>query len=82
MPKKCKVRFSSVVSDKEWPKSSIRLVSDNAQIRWITSTEEKISKKCFNQTHFFKTCCVSLKSSKTDPIFISILACGCVTSLC
>ena len=82
MPKKCKVWFSSVVSDKEWPKSSVRLVSDIAQIRWITNTEEKISKKCFNQTHFFKTCCVSLKSSKTDPIFISILACGCVTSLC
>ena len=82
MPKKCKVWFSSVVSDKEWPKSLVRLVSDNTQIRWITSTEEKISKKCFNQTHFFKTCCVSLKSRKTDPIFISILACGCVTSLC
>ena len=80
MPKKCKVWFSSVVSDKEWP--MVPLVSDNTQIRWITSTEEKISKKCFNQTHVFKTCCVSLKSSKTDPIFISILACGCVTSLC
>ena len=40
MPKNCKVRFGSVqsvVSDKEWPKSSVRLVSDNAQVRSITT---------------------------------------------
>ena len=33
------VRFSSVVSDKEWLKSSVRLVSDNAQVRSITSAD-------------------------------------------
>ena len=43
MPKNCKVRFGSVqsvVSDKEWPKSSVRLVSDNAQVQSITTQRQ------------------------------------------
>ena len=33
------VRFSSVVSGKECPKSSVRLVSDNARVRSITKPD-------------------------------------------
>ena len=40
MPKNCKVQFSSAVSDKECPKSSVRLVSDNAQVRSITRNKQ------------------------------------------
>ena len=35
-----KVQFSSVVSDEEWLKSSVRLVSDNAQVRSITTQRQ------------------------------------------
>ena len=37
--RKSLVQFSSVVSEKEWLKSSVRLVSDNAQVRSTTTFE-------------------------------------------
>ena len=66
--RKSLVQFSSVVSEKEWLKSSVRLVSDNAQVRSITIKNLQIS----FYVHLQQTTTLVGKGQHTKCIYIKL----------